>query len=274
VRSTIPDRPLRQDDPGAATWVDVVLSWLCLAAVLGGAVLAAGALSAVPDAGRMWPWALARASGLVAYLLCCALVAVGIWQSHPWSRRWTPLRKPVLLRLHVLLTVFALLFVAAHGVALALDPYAHVGVAGALIPGRSGYRPLAVSVGIVAAYAGALMAGTAALGPRLGRRYWLPVHRLAALVAAGVWFHGVLAGSDTPALRAFYAATGGALLLLALSRYAAAPGRSGAAVADGDPAPEEAAAAGGTLVGLAWDGWPALREPGPVPVRGGTRRPG
>jgi len=108
-----------------------------------------------------------------------------------------------------------------HIVALVMDKYAGVGVVGALAPGSSGYRPLAVALGTLSIYAGLLVGGTAALAGRLFGRAWRPIHRLAFAVFGLAWLHGLLAGSDSPRLRLMYVATGAAVVVLgATSRLA------------------------------------------------------
>jgi len=62
---------------------------------------------------------------------------------------------------------------------------------------------------------------TARFAGRIAPRAWWPIHKVAAAVLVLVWGHSVLAGSDLPALRGFYLASGCALLGLAVTRYAA-----------------------------------------------------
>jgi sulfoxide reductase heme-binding subunit YedZ len=210
-------------------------AWLLLFAVVAASLVAGGAMAVVPRAAQMWPWALGRAAGLVSFLLVTVVVLLGIWQSHPWNRRWAGFSLVLSHRAHVLLTLFTLFFVLLHALSLALDPYAGVGFVGMLIPGAATYRSIPVALGVLALYAGLLTGITAGLGPRLGRRVWLPIHRWAVLILVAGWFHGVLAGSDTLQLRPFYAITGGAVLVLAVTRYlgARAPARRA-----GAPRPE------------------------------------
>jgi DMSO/TMAO reductase YedYZ heme-binding membrane subunit len=125
------------------------------------------------------------------------------------------------LRLHAALAATTVVLVAGHIVALVLDRYAGVGVMGAFVPGRSGYRAMAVGLGTVALYLGLIVGLTAALAGRLAGRAWLPIHRTAVVVLVLVWAHGVLAGSDTPALRVLYVATGGIVAALAITRRVA-----------------------------------------------------
>ncbi len=169
----------------------------------------------------MAPWLLARASGFTSYLLMMLLVAFGLLMSHPGSvrlRRPQPLTR---LRIHVALAGFTLAFTVLHIVVLATDPWAKVGWRGALLPMAAQYRPIPVTLGVVAVWSALLAGVTAALAGRMAGRIWWPIHKLAALAFVLVWAHGFLAGSDTPAMVPFYLATGGSLLVLAVSRYAA-----------------------------------------------------
>jgi hypothetical protein len=165
------------------------------------------------------PWVLARAGGLAAYLLLVALVIVGLVLSHPSARR---LRWPTVaarVALHVALAVFTLAFTLIHVVALVVDPWADVGAWGALLPLASSYRPVAVTLGVLAVWAGVLTGFTAALAGRRVGRVWWPLHKVALLVLVLAWLHGMLAGSDARQLRPVYLWTALAVASTALARY-------------------------------------------------------
>ncbi len=167
------------------------------------------------------PWDLGRASGLTSYALLVLLVSAGLLLSHPTLRR---LRRPsplTRIRLHGALAVFTLVFTLLHVVALATDPWAHVGWPGALLPMASRYRPVGVTMGVLAVWSGLVTGVTAALAGRALGRVWWPVHKVAGLAFLLAWAHGVVAGSDSAALLVGYFASGGAVLVLALSRYQA-----------------------------------------------------
>lgn len=166
-------------------------------------------------------WVLGRAGGLAAYLLLVALVVTGLLLAHPWARH---LRRPsprARLAVHATLATFTLVFTALHVVALAVDPWAGVGWAGALIPMASAYRPVPVTLGVIALWSGLLTGLTAALAGRLLVRVWWPIHKVAAGSLLLVWAHSVLAGSDVGALQGLYLSTGAAVVALAVTRYAA-----------------------------------------------------
>ena len=178
---------------------------------------AASWMGAAP-VGRMLPWILGRGLGIAAYLSLTALTALGLWLRHPLAQRWRMPAPATRLRVHAVLAATTLVLVIGHVVALVLDSFAGVGWAGAIVPGRSGFRPLAVGLGTVSLYLALLVGGSAALAGRFAGRMWRRVHGLALGVFGLVWAHGLLAGSDTPRLRWMYALTGGVVALLAVTR--------------------------------------------------------
>lgn len=214
-----------QAQASAAKRNDSVGYWLPLVvlAVAAGLGHVLGLWAAPILHNKMLPWILGRGLGLAAYLTLTALVSVGLWLHHPWrspSRLFSPVAQ---LRTHTTLAAATAVLIAGHISALALDRYAGVGWSGAFVPGQSTYRTTAVAVGTIAVYSFVLVGATAALAGSVGRRAWLPVHRLASVVFALVWLHGVLAGSDTPVLRTMYIVTGLAVLGLAATRRLARP---------------------------------------------------
>lgn len=198
-----------------------------VASVATTVILAAGIASALRRSPTA-PWVLARASGLTAYLLLVSLVLLGLWMAHPGphgGRRPRP-RPRTAIALHSSLSAFTLAFTTLHVVVLVTDPYAGVGWRGLLIPGASQYRPVGVTLGVVALWSLVLTAGTAALAGRVLGRLWWPIHRVAAVAFVLVWAHGFASGTDTPSLAVLYVATGAVVQLVALSRYTARAPRS------------------------------------------------
>lgn len=196
--------------------------WPAVAAIVGclvaGRLLGTWAAPALHD--RMLPWSLGRGLGLAGLLSLTALVASGLWLRHPWRRDSRRVPPAAQLRIHATLAGATAALVAGHVVSLALDRYAGVGWTGALVPGRSVYRPLGVGLGTAALYLGLLVGGAAALAGRVGiGRRWLPVHRLSAGTFALVWAHGLLAGSDDAALRGVYVGGGLLIAVLASTRW-------------------------------------------------------
>jgi hypothetical protein len=202
--------------------------------IVTGAALVVGALASI--ATTVWlvagivdelrssssaPWILARASGFTSYVLMMALVLMGLLLSHPAGVRIRRLSRLARLRIHVALAVFTLVFTVLHVVVLATDEFAGVGWRGALLPMASEYRPVPVTLGVIAVWSGLITGVTASLAGRLAARIWWPIHKVAVVAFLLVWGHGVLAGSDTPVLMWFYLATGLLVVLVGASRYTA-----------------------------------------------------
>ncbi|MDO8121941.1 hypothetical protein Q6346_11530 [Isoptericola sp. b490] len=202
----------------ALSLATVALALATVATLVAVGWLVAGAMSA---AGSSVTWMLGRAGGVASYVLLVALVVTGLLQAHPWSRHWHRPSPRTRLTVHVSLATFTLVFTALHVVVLVLDPWAHVGWRGALVPLASGYRPVAVTLGVTAVWAGLVTGLTAVLAGRVAARVWWPIHKVAVVTLGLVWVHSVLAGSDAVALRGFYLATGAAVIALAVTRYAA-----------------------------------------------------
>jgi len=189
------------------------------AAVTGWLV---GTMAVAVSGNRNAPWIIGRAAGLSAYLLMVLLVATGLVLSHPGRARLRRPRPATRIRLHVSLAVFTLALTVLHVVVLATDSYAGVGWRGTLVPMGSTYRPVPVTLGVIAMYAGLLAGLTAELsGRRIAARVWWPVHKVAAIALLLAWGHGVLAGIDSPLLLWLYLSTGSAVLVLAGWRYTA-----------------------------------------------------
>ena len=145
-------------------------------------------------------WLAARATGIVTFLLLTFQVCLGLVLSHPTNKSTWKLSKRI-FPWHEHLWVFVVAFLAVHVVSLVLDPYAGVGIAGAFVPGLSGYRTPAVALGTFALYAFLVTAVTARYTKLLPPGAWLSIHRLALLIFLLAWLHGVPVGDGfgTPA---------------------------------------------------------------------------
>jgi predicted ferric reductase len=192
-------------------------------------LLAAGGLAIVALTDQIVPassarqaelriWLVARAAGIAAYLLLWFQVTLGLVLSHPMNQTTWKLSKR-LFPWHEQAWVFVLAFLGAHVVSLVLDPYAGVGLGGALIPGLSGYRSSAVALGTLGLYALLVTGLTARYTKRLPPGAWLKIHRL-SLVAFGLaWLHGVLTGTDASAWLPMYVLSGALVGAAAAWRY-------------------------------------------------------
>jgi predicted ferric reductase len=194
-----------------------------LAATLSAAVTGVliGSAIGVVEGHRMAPWMIARATGISAYLLLVLLVVLGLLLSHPSRTRVARPSPATRIRLHIVLAALTLALTIAHIVVLATDRFAGVGWRGASLPMQSAYRPVAVTLGVLGAWAGLVVGSTALLAGHLPQRLWWRVHKVAIVALLLVWLHGVLAGGDTAMLRWLYLSTGALIAVVALSRYAA-----------------------------------------------------
>lgn len=176
-------------------------------------------------------WVAARALGVTAYLLLTLEVAAGLVLSHPrMTSEWRKTRQ--VFPWHEMLTVFTGGFLVLHIALLVLDPYAQVGLVGALVPGLSEYRTPAVAIGTVALYAMLFTAVTAKWTRLLPAGWWLKVHRLAAVIFLMVWAHGLLSGTDSASLLPMYLATGLPILAGVAHRWWSARRRPQRAIPD------------------------------------------
>jgi sulfoxide reductase heme-binding subunit YedZ len=195
--------------------------WVVLGAALGLLIVVATdqiVPASSPYQAQMRLWLAGRATGIVGYLLLTLLVTLGLVLSHPTNQSTWKLSKR-LFPWHENLFVFVIAFLAAHVVSLVLDPYAGVGVQGALIPGLSAYRSAPVALGTLGLYAALASGITARWTKLLPAGLWLKLHRFALVAWAMGWLHGLTAGTDAVPLVAMYASTGTVVLAAGAYRY-------------------------------------------------------
>jgi hypothetical protein len=140
-------------------------------------------------------WDAARAGGLISYVLLTTAVTLGLVLRNRWqSTRWPRL---VTNELHGYVSLLALVFIAVHVVAVAVDPFTHFGLTAVLVPFTSHYRPIWMSLGIVALYVLLSVWVSSRLRRRIGHRLWRRIHVLAFAVYGAATLHGLGTGSDT-----------------------------------------------------------------------------
>jgi len=223
VHTTAPSAPAAAATPRRADppYRMSGLATLILIAVL--AIVAVYATDQIAPAtsdrqAQMRIWLAARATGIVVFLLLTFQICLGLILSHPTNKSTWKLSKRI-YPWHAHLWVFVIAFLIVHIVSIVLDPYAKVGVIGALIPGLSEYRSSPVALGTMALYAFVLTAITARYTRLLPAGVWLTIHRLSLIVFVLAWLHSVLAGTDSDALRLMYVGTGLAVILSGAYRY-------------------------------------------------------
>lgn len=143
-------------------------------------------------------WYLARAAGVMAlifFTLAASLGALGSGSSQRPERRFW------LQYVHRSAAVTGLLLLVAHVVAVISDSFVDISASVIVWPFGSGYRPLAMTVGVLALYALVVAAVVGAARGRLARseaftRHWRSIHIAASvgwLLSIG---HSLLAGTD------------------------------------------------------------------------------
>ena len=140
-------------------------------------------------------WYLSRASGIVAMVLLVLSVLWGVMLS---TRALKPHDRPAwLLEVHKWLGGTALAMTALHLLGLALDGYVDFGPSELFVPGASGYRTVAVAIGVVSLYLMIAVQATSYMRRWLSRRAWHRVHLLSYVLVWSTAIHAGLASTDT-----------------------------------------------------------------------------
>jgi sulfoxide reductase heme-binding subunit YedZ len=142
-------------------------------------------------------WYLIRATGIVAYLLLTAAVALGLGLAgRERIDRWP---RFALTDIHRFVGLLVGLFVSLHLVTLAIDSFLPFSVGQIVVPFASSYRPLWTALGIVGAELLLALAITNRLRHHMPYRLWRLAHYLNFAVWAAATAHGIGAGSDSGA---------------------------------------------------------------------------
>jgi DMSO/TMAO reductase YedYZ heme-binding membrane subunit len=194
------------------------------------------ALVATVGHGSAALWYLTRATGLVSLIVLSATVVLGTVASVGWTTdRWPRFLSQ---SVHRNLSLFCLALIGIHVVSTVGDGYVPIGLADAVIPFRSPYRPICVGLGALALDMLLAVAITSALRRRIGVAAWRGVHWLAYACWPIAALHGLGSGSDTRlpgAMLVFVGCTGSVAAAvawrLAVGRARSASWRLGGAAA-------------------------------------------
>jgi methionine sulfoxide reductase heme-binding subunit len=167
------------------------------------------------------PWFLARASGLLAYALFAVSTIAGVLLSSKFLGKKAS--KPLTL-IHEALSVSGLFTLFVHMLAILKDTFFKFGVGGVLVPGLSPYAPLAVGVGVVAAWLSAIVVASFYVRKKIGPRNWRRLHYITIGLFAAMTVHGLGAGTDrhNPFVLGMYSTATGTVLVLLANRVAGA----------------------------------------------------
>ncbi|HEX5589285.1 MAG TPA: hypothetical protein VFX65_03215 [Candidatus Limnocylindrales bacterium] len=163
-------------------------------------------------------WLAARAAGFLALGMLTLQVVLGLVLSHPTNKTTWKLSK-LLFPWHENAWVFVSAFLALHVVTIVVDPYAGVGLHGALVPGLSSYRSAPIALGTLALYALLATGLSARYTKLLPKGLWLKLHRLSLAVLVLAWLHGTLAGTDSVAMAGAYGGSFAVVVAAAAYRY-------------------------------------------------------
>ena len=140
-------------------------------------------------------WYLTRGSGVVALVLLTASVVLGVVEVKRWSTdRWP---RFVTAALHKNVSLLAVVFLGLHVATSVVDGFAPIGWLDAVVPFRSGYRPLWLGLGAIAVDLLIALVVTSLLRVRIGYRAWKVVHWTAYACWPIAVLHGLGTGSDT-----------------------------------------------------------------------------
>ena len=130
---------------------------------------------------QLW-WYLARSAGMAAAVLMVGALVLGMLAA---TRALKDIDRPAwLVALHRWFSVLTVIAVVTHLVALVADSYVHFGLVELLVPGTSSWRPLAVSLGVIALYLFAVVHVSSLAMKRLPKVWWRRLHTLSYL---SVW---------------------------------------------------------------------------------------
>jgi len=174
----------------------------------------------------MLPWILARAGGIVAYLLLAGAMAAGLMVRS--RTRVLGLTPGQLVAAHGQLSLLALVAVGVHGASLVADTFVDVSPLALVVPGLVPYRAFWTALGVIGMELLLIVQVTSRIRGHIGVRAWRRLHMLAYGAFALATVHGITAGTDTgrPWVLAMYASAVGIIAALTTWRVARAPRRS------------------------------------------------
>jgi predicted ferric reductase len=140
-------------------------------------------------------WYMARAGGLVGYLLLWLSVVWGLALSTKIAEGLVA--APLAYSLHEFLSIGTVLFAAGHALVLLGDRYIGFNIFHLAIPFLAPYEPLWTGLGTMGLYLSAVLTGSFYLRKQLGQKVWRALHYLTFIAYGLALTHGVMAGSDS-----------------------------------------------------------------------------
>ena len=163
-------------------------------------------------------WYMARAGGIVSYLLLWLSVIWGLALSTKVTHRLVP--APIAYGLHEFLSIGTILFATLHAAVLLGDSYIGFNIFHLAIPFIAPYEPLWTGLGTVGFYLSAVLTGSFYIRKQIGQKVWRALHYLTFVAYMLTLVHGLMAGTDTKLgfMKLLYLMTGGSVLFLSCYR--------------------------------------------------------
>jgi predicted ferric reductase len=142
------------------------------------------------------PWLIARAAGLVAWVLLMVTMFLGVAVRSPRPSRpagaWY-------VDLHRFAATLSVVFVGLHLYGIVADSFVDFTLADVLVPFASAWNPAAVAWGVVALYLLTAVHLSSLLWRRLSRTAWKAIHFASYPLAVTATVHAATSGTDVGA---------------------------------------------------------------------------
>jgi methionine sulfoxide reductase heme-binding subunit len=139
-------------------------------------------------------WYASRATGVVTMLLLTAVLLLGILVNR--QGRLPGLPGFAVTGLHRNVSLLAVGFLAIHVATAVADPYVTIGLAAAVLPFASAYKPLWLGLGAISLDLIAALIVTSLARARMGRRAWRAIHWTAYAAWPLAVLHSLGSSSD------------------------------------------------------------------------------
>jgi sulfoxide reductase heme-binding subunit YedZ len=139
-------------------------------------------------------WYASRATGVVTMLLLTAVLLLGILVNR--QGRLPGLPSFAVTGLHRNVSLLAVAFLAIHVITAIVDPYVTIGLAAAVLPFVSGYKPFWLGLGAISLDLVAALIVTSLARARMSRRAWRGIHWLAYAAWPLAMVHSLGSSSD------------------------------------------------------------------------------
>ena len=139
-------------------------------------------------------WYASRATGVVTMLLLTAVLLLGILVNR--QGRLPGLPAFAVTGLHRNVSLLAVAFLAIHVITAIVDPYVTIGLAAAVLPFVSGYKPFWLGLGAISLDLIAALIVTSLARARMSRRAWRGIHWLAYAAWPLAVVHSIGSSSD------------------------------------------------------------------------------